>query len=205
MRVGHITVGHPVDVASGAVFTKKRDFQLPGSIKLDWVRHYATDCGENSWLGRGWSVPCFLRLERRDDGFVLTDEIGRSLLFPVSGGQLRYGESLVCLGASMELRRALDHFQILHWHSGSDDVERFCFYPNDGGHMPLAWIENLAGHRIAFQYDARARPIRIVQELEQRVLELSYDPSDLITEVRFVGDQGPRLMCTVPIQLLPAD
>lgn len=187
-------MGHPVDVASGAVFTKKRDFQVAGSKNLDWVRHYASDCPENSWLGRGWTVPFFMRLERRDDGFLLNDEVGRLLLFPAPGGQLRYGESLVCLGANMELRRELTHFQILHWHIASDHVERFCFNPSDNAHMPLAWIENLAGHRISLQYDASARPIKLLQELEQRAFELSYDARDLITAVHFVGDQGRRLI-----------
>jgi YD repeat-containing protein len=195
MNAGRQAVGHPVDVGSGSVFTKKRDFELPGTITLDWVRHYATDCLENSWLGRGWTVPFFMRLERRDDGFLLIDEVGRQLLFPVTGGRLEVGESFLSLGANMELRRERDHFQILHWHfATSDDVERFCFKPSDNGRMPLAWIENLAGYRISLEYDSKARPIRITQGLEQRVLELSYDPRDLIKEVHFVGDQRQRTL-----------
>src|ERR1700733_4159218 len=175
MNAGRQAVGHPVDVGSGAVFTKKRDFELPGTVGLDWVRYYATDCNENSWLGRGWTVPFFMRLERRDDGFLLIDEIGRPLLFAAAGGALRVGDSLVSFGANMELRREPDQFQIVHWHIASNNVERLYFRESETGPMPLAWMENLAGHRVSIQYDAQSRPVRITQELEGRVLELEYN------------------------------
>lgn len=133
-----------------------------------------------------------MRLESRDNGFLLTDDVGRPLLFPAPGGRLQVGESIVSLGGNMELRREQDQFRILHWHIASDDVKRFSFRLSDDGRMPLAWIENLAGHRISLQYDARSRPIRITQGAEQRVFELTYNAHDLITEVHFVGDQGQR-------------
>ena len=192
MNAGRRTVGHPVDVGSGSVFTMKRDFSIGGTIPLDWVRYYATDCPVNSWLGRGWTVPFFMRLERRDDGILLTDEVGRPLLFPAPEGRLQEGESVIALGANMELRRESDHFQIIHWHIASDDVERFCFKIRDEDPMPLAWIENLAGHRIILHYDTALRPVRITQGLERRVFELSYNDEDLITEVHFAGEKGQR-------------
>lgn len=188
MSNGRQAVGHPVDVGSGAVFTKRRDFALPGSLGLDWVRRYATDCDENSWLGRGWTVPYFMRLERQIQGWMLTDEIGRQLLFPC--GEDRFDDSTVIavLGANMELQRHPAHVEILHWHVASDDVERFGFLlPATAGEpMPLAWVENLAGHRITIEHDERGRPCAIRQDLEQRVLRLGFDDRDLLTTVDIV-------------------
>ena len=192
MGGGRVAVGHPVDVGSGTVFTKKRDFSVAGTISLDWVRHYETDCQENSWLGRCWTLPFFMRLQRREDGYFLTDEVGRQLLFAVASGQLRPGERVLCPGANMELRRGPDRFEVLHWHNPTDDVVRFCFKQRADGEMPLTAIENMAGHANLIQHDEKARPIRIIQGLEQRVFELEYDARDLIVAVNFVTDEGKR-------------
>ena len=65
---GHIQVGHPVDVGSGAVFTLMEDFSLPGTMQLAWSRFYSNNIEETRWLGRGWMVRWFMSLERIADG-----------------------------------------------------------------------------------------------------------------------------------------
>jgi RHS repeat-associated protein len=192
MSIGRIAVGHPVDVGSGAVFTKKRDFSVSGTIALDWTRHYETTCIQNAWLGRGWTLPFFMQLEQHEIGFLFTDEIGRQLMFPAASGRLELGERILCYGANMELRATSGRFEILHWHGPTDEVVRFCFQSGKGPRMALTAIENTAGHAILIQYDGKSRPIKVIQGLERRCFELEYDSRDLITAVYFLTDQGQR-------------
>jgi RHS repeat-associated protein len=192
MDQGRIAVGHPVDVASGAVFTISHDFLLPGTMELLWSRHYATNSSADAWLGRGWIVPYFMRLDRTPDGYRLLDEGGSFLVFPVPDGRLPVGGRVISLGANMELRREKYQYTILHWHHGGDAVEQFVFEAGDEQSMPLSWVENLAGHRIRIHYDRRGRPAQIAQELEGRTVELTYGFGDLISSVQFVTDKGPR-------------
>lgn len=192
---GRVSVGHPVDVASGSVFTVQDDFSFPGTVPLLWRRQYATDSPSNTWLGRGWTVPYFMTLERVAEGYRLFDESGKDLVFPVAGDALPIGGSIASLGANMELKRGRSHFSILHWHHGTDEVERFGFEFADSGPMRLAWIENLAGHRVSLQYDALQRPWRVRQELEDRTVELTYGPGNLVTAIHFVRESGaPTLL-----------
>lgn len=46
--------GHPVDVASGKLFTDEEDFALPGVIPLSWERTWYSDSNYNGPLGHGW-------------------------------------------------------------------------------------------------------------------------------------------------------
>src|SRR5437868_5018050 len=104
MEAGHAVTGHPVDVGSGVVFTTSHDFELTGSMNFVWSRQYATSSAVNSWLGRGWSAPYFMVLERVPEGYRLTDEVGTPVLFPIGDGDLRVGDVVVDLGTNMELR-----------------------------------------------------------------------------------------------------
>src|SRR5262245_51066357 len=142
MRTGHVSVGHPVDVASGTVFTASNDFRLPGTVRLLWRRHYATSSPANTWLGRGWSVPYFMRLERSAEGYVLTGETGGAVLFPAPTGPLREGAVLTNLGANLELWRERERFTVVHWHDGGSPIIRFCFAARADERMPLSWCEN---------------------------------------------------------------
>jgi RHS repeat-associated protein len=192
MQAGHVATGHPVDVASGAVFTVGHDFCLPGTVELLWNRRYSTDSAANGWLGRGWTVPYFMTLEQVPGGYRLLDEGGGFLVFQIPTQVLGVGERVVNFGANMELRREQNYFSILHWHWGGDSVERFVFQPGDARLMRLAWIENLAGHRIHLQYDSRQRPWKIKQELEERVVELTYNEQSLVQSVHLLRDNGGR-------------
>jgi RHS repeat-associated protein len=192
VNAGRASVGHPVDVASGTVFTVKNDFGFRGTTDFVWRRYYGTDCPISLWLGPGWTTPYFMRLERVSEGYLLTDEQGTKLLFSVPNGYLEIGQMVANLGANMELRRDLRHFSVLHWHHGSDEVLKFFFELNWGENMPLTWIENLAGHRITVSSDSQGRPICITQEQEQRTVELTYNSSNLISAIHFLREDGAR-------------
>ena len=143
MIPGRVSVGHPVDVASGVMFTMSTDFRLPGQVEVRWQRHHSTSATSDGWLGRKWMVPYFMTLERRADGYVLTGAHGEPVAFAAPSGPLRRGEVSVNLSANMELRREAKHYSVLHWHP-DENVVRFCFVATGDSRLPLAWIEDLA-------------------------------------------------------------
>src|SRR5215813_3657665 len=172
---GRVQVGHPVDVGSGAVFTEMDDFVLPGTLRLTWARFYATDLDVDAWLGRSWVVPWFSSLMRVDGGYLLVDERGRNLFFPVDAAQDGATLRVINYGANMTLTRRDNHLVVEHWHYGTDDVEWFYFADRRNGRpMPLAWLQNVFGHRVRLKYDSLDRPVQLVQELEERIVELEY-------------------------------
>jgi hypothetical protein len=114
MKTGRVVTGHPVDVASGIVFTAGHDFTLGGSLELLWSRHYSTSSNVNSWLGRCWSTPYLMALERVPDGYQLTDEEGTTILFRFDGDDLPIGTVLADFGSNLELRRETHYFTMLH-------------------------------------------------------------------------------------------
>jgi YD repeat-containing protein len=59
--------------------------------------------------------------------------------------------------------------------------------------MPLAALENLAGLRIRVEHDKMGRPIRLVQELERRTLEISYNDRSLISAIHLVSGTQRKL------------
>jgi RHS repeat-associated protein len=191
MTAGRVSVGHPVDVGSGAVFTLSTDFQIPGSLKLRWVRHYSTVADNDTWLGVKWTVPYFMTLERGSDQYTLDGAHGEKVNFAVTAEPLTGNTVLRNLSANMELRLEDGHYSVLHWHTGGD-INRFYFQAKDERRLPLAWVENLAGHRIRLEYDTAGRPVRLIQELERRAIEIAYGRADLIGAIYFAGKTGRK-------------
>ena len=193
MNAGRVSVGHPVDVGSGAVFTLSTDFHVPGSLPVRWRRHYSTVATSVTWLGPKWTVPYFMRLQRGPDRYILSGAHGEEMYFPSPEGALRIGEKLTNLTANMELQREFDQYRIMHWHTDGP-VNWFSFKAGRDQSMALSAIENACGHRVRLEYDATGRPVRLVQELEQRAFEIAYDRRNLIRTVHFLGSAGPRLL-----------
>jgi RHS repeat-associated protein len=189
---GRVSVGHPVDVASGSVFTMVDDFVLSGTLGLFWTRYYSTDLQIDGPLGRGWTVQWLMSLRRIDVGYEFTDENGRSLVFPLPEKQERAGARVMNYGANVELVMHADRIEVNHWHHGGDGIERYIFSPSGSELKPLAWVENLLGHRITVEHDADGRPVRLRQELEERTIEISYRNDGLIGSLAMVGDDGRR-------------
>src|SRR4051794_31094625 len=125
MSSGRVTVGHPVDVGSGAVFTFSHDFRVAGAFELLWRRHYSTVVESNSWLGRKWTVPYFTYLQREPSGYVLNGAHGEQVFFS-SAARISRSSCISNFSANMELWREDDQYNVLHWHDGGD-IRRFSF------------------------------------------------------------------------------
>ena len=137
--------------------------------------------------------PLFMRLTREANRYVLSGAHGEEVSFPSVAEPLRAGAELTNLTASMELRREADRYRVRHWHIGGH-VSLFDFDAKLEGTMALAAISDLSGHRVRMEYDTRGRPARLVQEPEQRVVEMTYDAKNLLNAIFFVGDSGRKLM-----------
>jgi RHS repeat-associated protein len=188
METGTVAVGHPVDVASGAVFTIAHDFDLPGTLPLSWRRHYATASATRKWLGPRWSTPFFVTVERDSDGYRLNTDEGSVVTFPLEKEPEPSGP-ILNVAATMELTARAGRITILHWHNGDDDIFRMLFEPDGEGHFRLSAYENLAGHRITVTYDAAGRPTGLHQELENRRVQLRYDAANRVTQVSVLDAQ----------------
>jgi YD repeat-containing protein len=173
------------------MFTMSTDFRLPGAVGLRWQRHYSTIATRDGWLGIKWTVPYFMTLEWHSDRYILSGSHGQEIPFAAPTGRLRAGAVLPNFTANMELRREAQHYSVLHWHPHGD-ISRFCFLAKDDRRLPLGWIEDFAGNRLRVEYDAKGRPIRLVQEMEHRTVEITYDRRDLISTAHFLAKAGRK-------------
>ncbi|HEU4389588.1 MAG TPA: DUF6531 domain-containing protein, partial [Blastocatellia bacterium] len=183
MRKTHLNrnrtvVGHPVDLASGVVYTAAHDFDLSGVIPIVWRRFYSTSHLELTPLGRGWMTPFFMSLTRQDDDLVLRDEEGQEIRFRIKPGS----DSAVNYGAQMELRRQGPFNVIYYWHH----QERYLFeLSSRENRWRLARIEDLYGNALIIHYDEQGR-FSAVEQPGKRLVQADYNDSGLISILSLV-------------------
>lgn len=170
------TVGHPVEITSGSVFTAWHDFELPGYIPLIWRRFYSTATLDLTPLGHGWMTPFFMTIQKEQDFFLMKNEEGRNVVFlkpDVDGISINPQEQ-------MELRVDSLKYKVWDWHH-----KRYYFfspYPSQNIHS-LKRIEDYSGNSISIQYDDKNRPQIIEQSLVARDLVLRYGQDNLISSI----------------------
>ncbi|WP_437870141.1 PAAR-like domain-containing protein [Sorangium sp. So ce363] len=73
---GQASGGHPVDVATGTMFTAQTvDFVLPGLFYVQWDRAYrSSNVARRAGIGWGWSHSLHYIAERQGDWLLLTDD-----------------------------------------------------------------------------------------------------------------------------------
>jgi RHS repeat-associated protein len=169
---GRVTVGHPVDVASGVVFTAWADFEIGGALGFEWLRSY-TSAGEAvSALGRGWQSPFFASLEQTPGGIAYRHEDGSALLAadPATGRRINSSHKL-------ELLERGGNYVVWDW----GNKKYLEFQPAASG-WRLAAIDTPAGFRTVLAYDDGGRLIGLDQAPLRRFL-LRYDARGLISAV----------------------
>jgi RHS repeat-associated protein len=166
------TVGHPVDVATGAVVDDAIDLQLTGPLRLTWSRAYCSAAHVRTGaLGRaGWCHSFEQYVEPREEGIRLWDENGRPIDLPLSDGDA----TTLHRGERLETRRAGRGVEI---RSLEDRLIRV-FSPLPSGKLALREIRDSYLHRITLEYDSDTlvriidsakREIRILNDLQGRV------------------------------------
>ncbi|HLT41052.1 MAG TPA: DUF6531 domain-containing protein, partial [Enhygromyxa sp.] len=177
--------GHPVDVATGKLFTESPDFELPGPIPLRWRRLWLSTSVYAGPLGLGWHHDYDLALieDRELDvvGIRLAD--GRGLACP----RLPIGGSYFDRAERVTVLRDQRGY-------GMWTLERHCYRfgpAGSGGDVQrLVAIEDVHGNAIRFEYDAGDRLVRIIDSAG-RTLNLSHDDDGRIVEIRAPHPDDP--------------
>lgn len=160
--------GHPVDVATGKVFTDTTDVDLPGVLGLCWQRVWYSTSRHVGPLGHGWHHSYDAALMLRPERVQYRTRDGRNVDFPaLSPGHSHFDatEKLTLLrdGGGGYSVRTQDR-QL--WHFGPagtrDDVHR------------LLAIEDPAGRRVSLCYDAVGRLIALTDGAG-RTIQLELD------------------------------
>lgn len=141
--------GHPVDVATGKVFTDTVDFSLPGPIPLVWERTWYSCSVYQGPLGHGWHHAYDLGLREDGRNVAVRMSDGRPVGFPA----LRVGERFFQRLDKLTLGRDEKGYWI-------EDLQKLRYRFEKvavDGNRPLTRIENRDGFHIAFERDSLGR------------------------------------------------
>ncbi|MBL7798022.1 MAG: RHS repeat protein, partial [Saprospiraceae bacterium] len=170
--------GHPVDIATGKVFTEITDFELPGPIPLVWERTWYSTSAYNGPLGHGWhhTYDLYLANDPETNGLIIRMADGRNIFFPA----LLPGEAAYNQQEKLQLTREEGGYVL----TGADRLRYRFGEPlgNSTARQPLLRIEDTAGFFIEFQYDGRGFPERI-RDSAGRILTVQTDASGRITAI----------------------
>ena len=193
MRAGTVSAGHPVNVATGAVFSTHGDFAVPGKIRLYWERRYDTaQLGAPSGaLGPGWSARYFATLTREGNEYRFVLPEGGIEMFVDHDGTVDRGGIVRNLGTFQELSRLSGEYVITRWGPAGQAPERLVFAARGGqAIMPLVRIENGSGAALDMVYDSDGRVFLVRQRLERRALQLTYMRNGHVGAVALVSADG---------------
>ena len=135
--------GHPVDVATGNVFTEQVDFEIPGPLPLRWERTWYAISNYQGPLGHGWHHSYDVGLHVDDGVLLLRTADGRHLpLPPLAPGQEHYDRK-----EKLTLRRDEHGYSV----RAADGLE-FHFSPG-GTYQRLMRVQDALGNRISLHYN----------------------------------------------------
>lgn len=170
--------GHPVDIASGKVFTEQVDFEIPGPIPLKWERIWYSTSVYDGPLGRGWHHGYDMALiEDKTAGAVaIRMADGRSVAFPI----LEPGENYFSRQDKLTLYRDEEGYYLR-------DTNRlyYRFSPviaDDPETQLLTRIENGPGFAIRLVYDTTGF-LSEITDSAGRIFKVSNDESGRITAI----------------------
>jgi RHS repeat-associated protein len=134
--------GHPVDVATGKVFTDFVDFTLPGPLPFALERVWYSCSRYDGPLGHGWHASFDMALARDERALGVRLGDGRVRLFPA----LKLGQSHFDEQERLTLERHELGYRL------TDGPLHYDFL-GEGELLPLARIEDRDGARVCFLYE----------------------------------------------------
>ena len=195
MVQGRKSAGHPVDVASGVLYSTHEDISIPGKVALTWERRYSTSLlnSPSTPLGPGWTTRYFATLTQNETGFIFVSPEGDTQAFADPEHTIDQGGIIRNLGTFQELSKRGSQYIITQWDVDTGEIERFVFNQGQKGAVwPLAGIEDVTGQGLDLFWDERGRLSRIKQRLEQRALVVDYTPENQISAVSFLSPDHQR-------------
>jgi RHS repeat-associated protein len=157
--------GHPVDVATGRMFTEAVDFTLKGIFPLVFQRAYTTArCEDDDGLGFGWTHNHAWRVELRRDATVLYDDGGVAQVLPVVAAgdrvEVPYGRVIAREGGTIRLETLRDGL-VRTFVPDDADPRRFLLARTEDRHGNRVEVRRTAG-RITELVDTVGRVARLV-------------------------------------------
>lgn len=198
VRTGKVTVGHPVDVATGTLFHEFEDFTQPGRFALVFGRRYSTGLIERigGMFGQGWSSPFEMTLRRDLDGWRLTTEDGESEIGfegDFDDDQATQPALLRSPGDFCELQRdSPERMTAVKWDPEADKIIRYAFAASGNGEWLLIGAQNAEGHGFTLTRDEQGRIASVRQQREGRGFVLTYGAPGRVIRVHLFGAAGER-------------
>jgi RHS repeat-associated protein len=193
MSTGPVTVGHPVDVASGAVYSNQKDIFIRGKFPLTWERNYHSGLLSRSGspLGPGWTCRYFASLTRiRKDYHFRTPE-GALEIFPDPGDEVERGKPVGIPESALEISKSGLRLAVTRWNHETGETIRYLFQPGRNGEFwPLRAMENPVGHGLELAWDESGRLKGIRQKLERRTLTFSHNAQGRIAAISVLHQDG---------------
>ncbi len=164
--------GHPVDVATGELFTSEIDFIIPGLIPIVWERFWISSSTQDAQFGHKWHHSYDMMIADGTDLTVLRMEHGRLVLLPpLKAGESFYhrAEKLTVIRDNSGNYRVLTaNKDQLTFVSSEADPSRYVLATTgdfNGNHLTLSYtpqghlnkITNCAGVELRFDLDQHGR------------------------------------------------
>ncbi|MBO2010159.1 RHS domain-containing protein [Siccationidurans soli] len=199
------TEGHPVDVATGLLFTQATDFTLPGPLPLVWTRTWFSASTHRGALGHGWHHSYDLALmPTADGGATLRLADGRLAVFaaPAPGARSfnrRHKLELVQEATSWRVWSLRERLWYVFEPASSEMQQRLRAVENSNG-VGIRFAYSPAGHLAALT-DSAGRVLPCETDTAGRLLALHAPDPDLpgatFALVRYAyGEAGDLLAST---------
>lgn len=195
-RAACVVTGHPVDVASGKLFTDFIDLSLPGPLPFELERVWYSTSTYRGPFGHGWH-------HSYDSALYVTKEIavqrlpdGRMLAFP----PLAEGDEYFDRQERVTIKRDASGY-LVQSHTGL--TQRFAPAAARAPELPadvelhvLREVVSRAGHAIRLGYDAAGR-LSELRDSAGRPIRLEYDAEGRIVALRAPNPEDPTQLFTV--------
>ena len=170
--------GHPVDVATGKVFTEAFDFDLPGPIPMIWERTWFSTSEYRGPLGHGWhySYDIALSFDDKKEAIAMRMSDGRCAVFPF----IEDGEDYHNRTEKMSIARSGNDYTITH-----SDLLQYHFSVNPKAKeevFPIIRIEDKNGHTIQFLNNRFGKPEQIIDS-SGRTIQIDYNEYNYISAI----------------------
>ncbi len=167
--------GHPVDIASGKVFTDQVDFEIPGPIPLKWERTWFSTSIYDGPLGHGWhhSYDMGMVIDEAAGYVAVKLNDGRNVSFPT----LEVGDDAFDRQEKLSLFKDEEGYYLR-----DRDRLYYRFGLARNGIKPLASISNGPGFKIEFSYTLQGH-LKQITDSANRVFTMDTDGSGRITAI----------------------
>ncbi|NNF08187.1 MAG: hypothetical protein HKN21_15595, partial [Candidatus Eisenbacteria bacterium] len=167
--------GHPVDVATGKMFTRNVELKLSGRIPFEFARNWSSARRVRGVLGWNWRHNYDIALVIQPEFIAHQDHNGRLVSFP----HLEVGEEVRSNQGNLSLVRQKDKLLVI---DGNEQTQTFAYDGTlNAGSLPIDSIEDSYGNRILFEY--RNGLLAQITDSAERKITLEYTGSGLLASL----------------------